>query len=299
MGVVDAWRDHNPEARVYTGPQPCKNRLDYVFVSEQFVSDLFAGAKYFAPTHAGDHLAHQVSFRSARQRQGHGYWRFSAHLLEYQDIIRAIQQEAQTVLEQVRAADNPGRVWERWKRAVKRKRQHIQRQLREQDNNEVDTALVRKNRADDDARNTFQHALKTYRSCVERTSGYNQDFKFEFHAQRMERSPRPFFRPLDTSLRRVTIEEVQRADGTTSVGPLAISEGFLDHWGSVMGDGERSTSPPPLPDPAQEVLNAPVTGEDLASAIKHMRANSAPGLDGLTAGFYQMAPAVSGECHQL
>ncbi|DAZ93972.1 TPA: hypothetical protein N0F65_008701 [Lagenidium giganteum] len=75
-----------------------------------------------------------------------------------------------------------------------------------------------------------------------------------------------------------------------------------------MGDVERSTSPPPPPDPAcqrqllasiqkrlstleQEVLNAPVTSEDLASAIKHMRANSAPGLDGLTAGFYQTAPA--------
>uniref|UniRef100_A0AAV2YL24 Uncharacterized protein n=1 Tax=Lagenidium giganteum TaxID=4803 RepID=A0AAV2YL24_9STRA len=123
-----------------TGQPPRKNRLDYVFVSEQFVSDLFAGAKYFAPTHAGDHLAHQVSFRSVRQLQGHEYWRFPAHLLEYPDIVRAIQQEAQTALEQLRAADNPGRVWERWKRAIKRKIQHIQRQLREQDNSDVDTA---------------------------------------------------------------------------------------------------------------------------------------------------------------
>ncbi|DAZ98318.1 TPA: hypothetical protein N0F65_008904, partial [Lagenidium giganteum] len=301
LGVVDAWRDHNPEARVYTGPQPRKNRLDYVFVSEQFVSVLFAGAKYFAPTHAGDHLAHQVSFRSARQLQGHGYWRFPAHLLEYPDIVRAIQQEAQTVLEQLHAADNPGRVWERWKRAAKRKIQHIQRQLREQDNSEVDTAraaldaaasLVRQNRDDDDA----QHALETYRSCIERASCYNQDSKFDFHAQQMERSTRHFFRPLNTTLRRVTIEEVQQAGGTTSVDPLAISESFLNHWGSVMGDVERSTSPPTPPDPAcQRQLRA----------IKHMRANAAPGLDGLTAGFYQTAPAVFGDClsivfnHQL
>src|SRR6266496_2945256 len=35
------------------------------------------------------------------------------------------------------------------------------------------------------------------------------------------------------------------------------------------------------------ILNASVTASDLASAIRHMKASSAPGMDGLTAGFYQ------------
>ena len=39
-----------------------------------------------------------------------------------------------------------------------------------------------------------------------------------------------------------------------------------------------------------------MTSADLASAIRHMRATSAPGMDGLTAGFYQVAPDVFGEC---
>lgn len=46
----------------------------------------------------------------------------------------------------------------------------------------------------------------------------------------------------------------------------------------------------------RDFLNAPVTAATLSSAIRHMKASSAPGLKGLTAGFYQVAPAMFGEC---
>ena len=44
------------------------------------------------------------------------------------------------------------------------------------------------------------------------------------------------------------------------------------------------------------ILSALVTAAELASAIRHMKATSAPGMDGLTAGFYQVAPDIIGEC---
>ena len=44
------------------------------------------------------------------------------------------------------------------------------------------------------------------------------------------------------------------------------------------------------------ILNAPVTAAELASAIRHMKATSAPGMDGFTTGFYQVAPDIFGEC---
>jgi hypothetical protein len=44
------------------------------------------------------------------------------------------------------------------------------------------------------------------------------------------------------------------------------------------------------------MIDAPVTAADLANAIRHMKATSSPGMDGLTAGFYQVAPDVFGEC---
>ncbi|KAF1320325.1 putative Pollike protein, partial [Globisporangium splendens] len=76
-------------------------------------------------------------------------------------------------------------------------------------------------------------------------------------------------------------------------------------------DSPAGTAPPPdeakqqtlidsiirvLSELEREILNAPVTASDLADSIKHMKASSAPGMDGLTAGFYQVAPDVFGEC---
>ena len=44
------------------------------------------------------------------------------------------------------------------------------------------------------------------------------------------------------------------------------------------------------------ILNDLVTTADLAAAIIHMRATSATGMDGLTAGFYLFAADVFVEC---
>ena len=50
---------------------------------------------------------------------------------------------------------------------------------------------------------------------------------------------------------------------------------------------------------SRAILDAPVTASDLADAIRHMKASSAPGMDGLTAAFYQVAPDVFGECLRI
>nr|CCA18086.1 AlNc14C44G3645 [Albugo laibachii Nc14] len=36
LGVIDAWRQQHPEERVFTGPQPRRNRLDYIVLSETY-----------------------------------------------------------------------------------------------------------------------------------------------------------------------------------------------------------------------------------------------------------------------
>uniref|UniRef100_K3WE34 Endonuclease/exonuclease/phosphatase domain-containing protein n=1 Tax=Globisporangium ultimum (strain ATCC 200006 / CBS 805.95 / DAOM BR144) TaxID=431595 RepID=K3WE34_GLOUD len=81
LGVVDAWRIHYDTKRVFTGPLPRKNRLDYILLSEDFYTCFYDDSKYFLPKHAGDHLAHSVSFRSGSQLHGRGYWKFPRYLL--------------------------------------------------------------------------------------------------------------------------------------------------------------------------------------------------------------------------
>ena len=47
------------------------------------------------------------------------------------------------------------------------------------------------------------------------------------------------------------------------------------------------------------ILDASVTSAELAAAIRHLRASSAPGIDGLRAEFYLVAPEVFGECFSI
>ncbi|OWZ02418.1 Pol Polyprotein, partial [Phytophthora megakarya] len=49
-----------------------------------------------------------------------------------------------------------------------------------------------------------------------------------------------------------------------------------------------------LPPPDAELLDAPITADKLAGIIRHLRRNSAPGLEGLGAALYQLDPKACG-----
>ena len=110
LGVVDAWRIHHDNKRVFTGPLPRKNRLDYIMLSKSFCDRFYHDSKYFLPHHAGDHLAHSVSFRSGTQLHGRGYWKFPRHLLEYPVVVAAIERKAEAVRDALRTLSNPSKV---------------------------------------------------------------------------------------------------------------------------------------------------------------------------------------------
>ncbi|KAF1327226.1 putative Pollike protein, partial [Globisporangium splendens] len=321
LGVVDAWRVHHDTKRVFTGPLPRKNRLDYILLSEPFYERFYDDSKYFVPQNAGDHLAHCVSFKTGSQLHGRGYWKFPRYLLEYPVVVSAIEKEAEAVRDQLRGSTNPGQIWERWKTRIKSQLQDVQKKLRMQDTAAVEEARASLDQAaaryressTENNRSQFDDAMKIYKETVTRTSQYNQDNAFDFQAANSEKSTKHFFRPLDTCLRKVSIEEVVTPNGSVSSNPQEISLRFLEHWGSEMGDPDSPAGTAPPPDEAKqqtlvdsiirvlseldrEILNAPVTASDLADSIRHMKASSAPGMDGLTAGFYQVAPDVFGEC---
>ncbi|KAF1315557.1 putative Pollike protein, partial [Globisporangium splendens] len=324
LGVVDAWRIHYDTKRVFTGPLPRKNRLDYILLSEDFYERFYDDSKYFLPKHAGDHLTHSVSLRSGSQMHGRGYWKFPRYLLEYPLVVSAIEKEAEMVLDKLRTSTYPGKVWEKWKESIKSQLQDVQKKLRMQDTAAIEEAQAALDQAaarcrdasTENNRSEFEEAMKMYKETVTRTSQYNQDTAFDFQAANSEKSTKHFFRPLDTSLRRVSIEEVVTPSGSVSSNPQEISLRFLEHWGSEMGDPDSPAGRAPPPDETmqrnlldsivrftsetdRDILNAPVTSHDLADAIRHMKATSAPDMDGLTAGFYQVAPDVFGECLSL
>uniref|UniRef100_M4BT86 Uncharacterized protein n=1 Tax=Hyaloperonospora arabidopsidis (strain Emoy2) TaxID=559515 RepID=M4BT86_HYAAE len=127
LGVVDAWRIHFDTKRLFTGPVPRKNRLYYILMSESFSNQFYGDSWYFFPQHAGDHLAHSVSFRSGSQLHGRGYWKLPRYLLEYPTVVSAIETEAELVRDALRLASNPGKVWETWRKTIKKQLQAVQK----------------------------------------------------------------------------------------------------------------------------------------------------------------------------
>ena len=102
-------------------------------------------------------------------------------------------------------------------------------------------------------------------------------------------------------------------NGTVSLNHHEISLPFLEHWGSEIGDQTSSADKAPSHDSYMQcklldligrfvlyiyrtILDAPITALDWAIATQHMKSTSAPDMDGLTAGFYQVASSMFGEC---
>ncbi|CEG47097.1 uncharacterized protein PHALS_03752 [Plasmopara halstedii] len=153
--------------------------------------------------------------------------------------------------------------------------------------------------------------MRNYKEMVQRSSQYSQNNAFNFQAANSKRSTNHLFSPLDTSLRRVSIEKVVTPSGDVSTNPQEILLRFIEHWGTKMGDANSPTgvAPPPddgkqrqlldsvlrfVTDSDRERLNAELTTADLVCAIRHMKATSSPDMDGLLAGLYQVAPDVFG-----
>ena len=152
----------------------------------------------------------------------------------------------------------------------------------------------------------YDEARQYLHLVLETNASYRQDTQFDKYVQDSERSTSFFFRPPTSHLRRTPIESVTLQDGTESSDANVISLEFAAHWGRIMGVGEDTTPTPSmvqaqdqllqsisrtLTTDQQASLDAPLTEAEIEMAIKSMPGHKAPGPDGFTAAFYQIAPA--------
>nr|CCA19829.1 pollike protein putative [Albugo laibachii Nc14] len=227
---------------------------------------VYKDSSYVSLPHTGDHLAHIATFANPSQLQGRGYWKCPLSLFDYLVIKEAIGEEADRILGQLRASTHPGTVWEKWKKHVKHLLQRIHQKIRHQE----ETDVIR-------AQAVLEEAATTFRKS-------NQEHDKQIYE--------------------------------ISTNPIDITLQFTDHWGGIMGD-QSSTAGLPLHPCAQKqailissvtkilsssdesFLSSPLTKKEMEEAIKHMRGYSSPGMDGLPAAFYQLAPSVFGECLQI
>ena len=318
LQVSDAWRVHNPTSRVFSGPRPRVNRLDYIFLSEELLCELYGNSRYFQPHHGGDHLAHEVMLAPPKQLQGRGYWRFPRYLFEYPQVIDGIKTEVETLVPVIAASANPGIVWQTWKKRMRSTLQRICQRIQVEKSQVVKAANDRVEqlaRALQDettmnvqvVRAEYELAQETLKQVLEAHSSYNQDGSFDNEIDQTERSTSYFFRPPASHLRRTPIESVVVEDGSESNDPNVIALAFSQHWGQVMGVGDdphvhvnEQVAQDKLLDSISKTLtvdqkstlDAPLTESEVEAAIKSMSPHKAPGSDGLTAAFYQITPSL-------
>ncbi|GMF42382.1 unnamed protein product [Phytophthora fragariaefolia] len=117
LNVTDSWRHRYPRRRTFSGLLTRVNRLDYIFVSDDWVDTSLDDTKYFQAPHSGDHLAVRVNLGSPRRRPPpSGYWRLKLKTLEDESIRQSIMNDIQNLSSTTRDVPNPGLVWEDWKR---------------------------------------------------------------------------------------------------------------------------------------------------------------------------------------
>ena len=315
LGVVDVWRQLNPTTRLCSGPGRV-NRLDYLFLHDELVSQLNPAAKYDPNGYGGDHLAHTVTLSQSPSTTTKGYWRLPRELLADPNIQRAITMEASTLLDDMRAAEglNHGAMWYGWLKRMRRQlikchRLHTESAKAHLQHLQLRLAVAKRALAQDGDLATNVAAVAAaqlaYDSARTEHSQYARDRQFDFHANSNERGTSHFFRkPLGT---KVPINCVM-VDGTMVTDEPMVQSEFTAHWRSIL------TTPPDAQVPDhhrrravlesltkrldqedRDSLDQPITADELCAAMKTMNPSKSPGPDGWSAGFFQVAPEVFSE----
>ena len=122
LHVLDPWRLHHPDKRVFSGPGQ-SNRLDYLLVDHELIAQNYKSTTYVSNHFGGDHLCHTVVLTHGTASHGPSYWRLPRELLLNPDVANAIKTEASELLDKMQADEslNYGALWYGWLKRIKKK----------------------------------------------------------------------------------------------------------------------------------------------------------------------------------
>ncbi|KAH9101839.1 hypothetical protein AeMF1_021544 [Aphanomyces euteiches] len=289
IGVVDIWRLLHPSDRVFSSPGNT-NRLDYICASEYLRSthDVSIQYKYPIQDVMGDHCAVSIH-RSA-------FWRMPSSLLNLEDVVATIKDEANNLLPRVKSflkTYNGISARNKWDPVADAKH-HVQK-----------TKLdFRAGRAPQSSVDNAVESLNLARKAAKEDKTSES---FAFHKYANETSSKYFFRRVHQQLRSQTIHKARTPDGLEHTSPEGIATAFHQHWSSIMRSDGIDTQRPEvsfeyaqrlkakLSDEAKATLDSPLTASEFADAIRSMSPEKSPGVDGFTAKFYQLDPQLFGK----
>ena len=311
--LTDVWRTMNPFKLRYTvrkklGTHDTLSRLDYFLVSPVMLTSITNSA--INPSYCSDHNPITLDFVIDSDKRGRGYWKFPEFLLS----DGTFKLELRKVI-QVTVQDNfdtePGLLWDTVKAAIrgftieylgrkkqerKRKIEHVEQQIH---NNTLlrdtcahaqahDHAAYYANQVDvlqNELDDIFQELnyeafrFKTAKTYYES----NRCTKFYFQSKRVSHD---------------SVKSLENAAGDRIYSQKDILQECQTYYKHLysqpnLGDNKRLTNKflnriprNALSQTGYDLLNKPMTMDEVFEALKDMKKDSVPGEDGLTVNFY-------------
>ena len=301
-GYSDTWRTLNPDTKKYSWsrakPKFSGSRLDYIFMDVE--SNSRTTSIEYCKGHKSDHYMVKAVLKVHDQDRGPGYWKFNNTLL-YDERFTS---EATLIIKKYsnsKLTINPEDKWELLKNELIQWAQLRSRVIARQKKQrlkdiESETEHVVTMLSNDTSNSTLisrlcdlelerDHFLENKtQSCIFRSKAK--------WIQEGEKPSKYFFSLEKQNYCAKVIRELQVAD-TTVNDPQDILNAQFDYYSDLYASNPEvefrltNTGDCKIMKCDHDMLERPITKEELRSSLFDMKLNKSPGIDGLTVEFYQ------------
>ena len=311
--LIDVWRHFHPTLRQYTRHQKTPqvlSRLDYVLVSSDLIGNCTKSK--ISPGIQSDHSVVSIHFKDNLPLRGKGFWKLNCHYLHHDaDFINLIKEkivEFKQIHEESECSPNTqwdalkcvitGTSMEYFARKKKERNKNKKQILKEIDN-------IKSHLGDDVSKNK-PLLLKLGDLEDELNKIYEFETKGLIIRSRVrwleegEKNSKYFCNLENISWQKKTISRLKDEEGNLTADSDKILKEIHEFYNQLYSNPEYCHMPddsvhqdlfnnidiPKLTDDEKQILEKPLSKQEIFNVIKSMKMNKTPGFDGLPIEFY-------------
>ena len=310
--LIDVWRHFHPTQRQYTRHQKSPqvlSRLDYILVSSDFIGNCVKSK--ISPGIQSDHSIVSIHFNDNSPKRGKGYWKLNCYYLyhdaEYINLIKEKISEFKKIHKDSEC--NPNTQWDALKCVITgismeyfaRKKKE---RKKEKDHLNKEIEIMKSQLSENVSKN--KQLLTTIADLEDKLDKlYDFETKGLIIRSRVrwleegEKNSKYFCNLENRSWQKKTISTIKDGEGKLSSDPDKILKEIHDFYENLYSNSQNQNSSddnfqdlfnkiniPKLTDSEKELLEKPLSKQEIVDVIKSMKTNKAPGFDGLPIEFY-------------
>lgn len=304
-GLSDLWRVRNPGRRGYTFRRGnYSSRLDYFFVSDH-ISEMVTSSTIDMSVHS-DHALLSMSIQGNTIQRGPGFWKFDTALLHREDFILKMTKFLKEWSPPAELS-TPIMIWEWMKYEIRKfvseytkKLHNLEKQRIAELNKELKDLYVRADEEQADLSLEIESVRRELRE-IEESRARKLLFRSRSNwALYGEKCSRYFLNLEKRNCKEKTRSSILTKEGNTITDIkriLEVGRAFYENLYQAHEDDLASLDNlkeqlqdlnlPQLSGEDKELLDMPLSPEELRKALNEMNHNKSPGSDGLPPEFYQ------------